>query len=134
VAGEKDEFRVAIGGYLRAYSFLFEVVDFGDVGLEALYLAGRALVTLRPIEGGGRLDLGAQVEWRWLRLRSSCGPHGVGPSARSVSRGPPMDSERGSVPPSVHRALASSGRSAHGRRFGPPLCGSSVSTTLRWSK
>jgi hypothetical protein len=36
VAEDQDEFRVALDGYLRAYSFLFQVVDFGDVGLEAL--------------------------------------------------------------------------------------------------
>ena len=80
---EQDEFRAALDGYLRAYSFLSQVVDFGDVGLEALYLAGRALVTLLPTEGGGRLDLGAQVELTHLRLaktsEGSVSPdHGVG--------------------------------------------------------
>jgi len=80
---EQDEVRAALDGYLRAYSFLSQVVDFGDVGLEALYLASRALVTLLPPDGGGRLDLGAQVELTHLRLEktsegSITPEHGVG--------------------------------------------------------
>lgn len=80
---EQDEVRAALDGYLRAYSFLSQVIDFGDVGLEALYLASRAMVTLLPSEGGGRLDLGAQVELTHLRLEktsegSITPEHGVG--------------------------------------------------------
>jgi type I restriction enzyme R subunit len=80
---EQDEVRAALDGYLRAYSFLSQVVDFGDVGLEALYLAARALVTLLPADGGGRLDLGAQVELTHLRLEktsegSITPTHGIG--------------------------------------------------------
>ena len=37
---EQLEVRDALDQYVRAYSFLSQVVDFGDVGLEALYLAG----------------------------------------------------------------------------------------------
>lgn len=53
---------------MRAYSFLSQVVDFGDVGLEALYLASRALLSLLPSDGGGRLDLGAEIELTHLRI------------------------------------------------------------------
>ena len=80
---EQDEVRAALDQYIRAYSFLSQVVDFGDVGLEALYLASRALMTLLPPVGGGRLDLGSQVELTHLRLEQtsegSITPlHGVG--------------------------------------------------------
>lgn len=65
---EQDEARDALDQYVRAYSFLSQVVDFGDVGLEALYLASRALLTLLPSDRGGRLDLGAEVELTHLRI------------------------------------------------------------------
>ncbi len=79
---QQDEVRAALDGYIRAYSFLSQVVDFGDVGLEALYLASRALVSLLPSDGGGRLDLGSEVELTHLRLEKTSegaiGPeHGV---------------------------------------------------------
>jgi type I restriction enzyme R subunit len=65
---EQDEARDLLDQYIRAYSFLSQVVDFGDVGLEALYLASRALLSLLPSDGGGRLDLGAEIELTHLRI------------------------------------------------------------------
>jgi type I restriction enzyme R subunit len=65
---EQDEARDLLDQYVRAYSFLSQVVDFGDVGLEALYLASRALLSLLPSDGGGRLDLGAEIELTHLRI------------------------------------------------------------------
>jgi type I restriction enzyme R subunit len=44
------------------------VVRFGDVGLEAIYLASRALLSLLPSDRGGRLDLGSEVELTHLRI------------------------------------------------------------------
>jgi type I restriction enzyme R subunit len=80
---EQDEVRDALDQFVRAYSFLSQVVDFGDVFLEALYLSSRALQALLPSEGGGRLDLGSEVELTHLRLEKtsegSIGPdRGVG--------------------------------------------------------
>ena len=49
---EQLEIRDMLDGYVRAYSFLSQVVDFGDVALEALYLASRALMA--PPPAGGR--------------------------------------------------------------------------------
>jgi type I restriction enzyme R subunit len=64
----QDEARDLLDRYVRAYSFLSQVVDFGDVGLEALYLACRALVASLPGRGGGgTLDLGAEVQLTHLR-------------------------------------------------------------------
>jgi type I restriction enzyme R subunit len=68
---EQLEVRDALDQYVRAYSFLSQVVDFGDVGLEALYLASRALIALLPADGGGRLDLGSDVELTHLRLEKT---------------------------------------------------------------
>jgi type I restriction enzyme R subunit len=75
---EQDEVRDALDQFIRAYSFLSQVVDFGDVFLEALYLASRALQSLLPSEGGGRLDLGAEVELTHLRLEKT-GEGDIGP-------------------------------------------------------
>jgi type I restriction enzyme R subunit len=81
---EQVEVRDALDGYVRAYSFLSQVVDFGDVALEALYLASRALLAILPTEGGGRLDLGSEVELTHLRLEKTSETqqitpdHGVG--------------------------------------------------------
>ena len=68
---EQTEVRDALDQYVRAYSFLSQVVDFGDVGLEALYLASRALIALLPSDSGGRLDLGSEVELTHLRLEKT---------------------------------------------------------------
>ena len=68
---EQLEVRDSLDQYVRAYSFLSQVVDFGDIALEALYLASRALTALLPIDGGGRLDLGSDVELTHLRLEKT---------------------------------------------------------------
>ncbi|MDP8905305.1 MAG: hypothetical protein M3N29_08315 [Chloroflexota bacterium] len=94
---EQSEARDLLDQYVRAYSFMSQVVDFGDVGLEALYLASRALLALLPSDGGGRLDLGAEVELTHLRIeRTSEGAvtpeHGVGELTAIYSgRGPAED-------------------------------------------
>jgi len=68
----QDEARGLLDQYVRAYSFLSQVVDFGDVGLEALYLTSRALITLLPaVDGGGTLDLGSEVQLTHLRLEQT---------------------------------------------------------------
>jgi Type I site-specific restriction-modification system, R (restriction) subunit and related helicases len=96
---EQAEVRDALDGYVRAYSFLSQVLDFGDVGLEALYLTSRALLTELPDIGGGRLDLGSEVELTHLRLEktsegSITPDHGVGELAAIYSgKGKQADEE-----------------------------------------
>jgi type I restriction enzyme R subunit len=68
---EQDEFRDRLDQFIRAYSFLSQVVDFGDVWLEALYLSSRALQSLLPRADGGSLDLGSEVELTHLRLEKT---------------------------------------------------------------
>jgi type I restriction enzyme R subunit len=75
---EQDEVRDALDQFVRAYSFLSQVIDFGDVFLEALYLASRALQAMLPPAGGGRLDLGSEVELTHLRLEKT-GEGDIGP-------------------------------------------------------
>jgi type I restriction enzyme R subunit len=94
---DQTEVRDALDQYVRAYSFLSQVVDFGDVALEALYLASRALLALLPTDGGGRLDLGSDVELTHLRLEKTSegdiGPdHGVG-ELTAIYSGRGKDSE-----------------------------------------
>jgi type I restriction enzyme R subunit len=67
----QEEVRDHLDRYVRAYSFLSQVVDFGDVFLEALYLGSRALLALLPVDSGGRLDLGSEVELTHLRLEKT---------------------------------------------------------------
>jgi len=68
---EQREVRDALDAYVRAYAFLSQVVEFGDVGLEALYLASRALAAELPSDAGGRLDLGAEVQLTYLRVEKT---------------------------------------------------------------
>ena len=68
---EQHEVRDALDAFVRAYAFLSQVVEFGDVGLEALYLASRALAAELPSDGGGRLDLGAEVQLTHLRIEQT---------------------------------------------------------------
>ena len=68
---EQEEARAALDQFVRAYAFLSQVVDFGDVFLEALYLASRALLSLLRVGDGGRLDLGSEVELTHLRMEKT---------------------------------------------------------------
>jgi type I restriction enzyme, R subunit len=100
VAGQAEA-RDALDQFVRAYSFLSQVVDFGDVGLEALYLASRALIALLPSEDGGRLDLGSEVELTHLRLEKTSEVQAITPdkgvgelTAIYSGRGPEGEVER----------------------------------------
>ncbi|MEJ7695581.1 MAG: hypothetical protein WKF78_02755 [Candidatus Limnocylindrales bacterium] len=76
----------------RAYSFLSQVVDFGDVGLEAAVLAARALRAAAYRTGGGRLDLGsagrahASAHLEKTSEGSITPEHGVGELAGDLRR------------------------------------------------
>ena len=49
------------------------------MALEALYLASRALLALLPSDGGGRLDLGSEVELTHLRLEKTSETQAITP-------------------------------------------------------
>ena len=128
--GDQTEIRDLLDRYVRAYSFLSQVVDFGDVGLEALYLAVKALLLLVPAEAGGRLDLGSEVELTHLRLRQTSqgdiGPeHGIGElmSLYGEGKGP-------QATPSASTSRGSSRSSTNGSGWAsaPPTSSSSTSS------
>ena len=68
--GEEDRlaFKDALDKFVRTYSFLSQVVSFGDTKLERDYLYCRALASvLRDAATVERLDLGSEVELTHLR-------------------------------------------------------------------
>jgi type I restriction enzyme R subunit len=70
VLGEDDRagFKDALDKFVRTYSFLSQVVTFGDTKLERDYLYCRALASLlRGANTVERLDLGSEVELTHLR-------------------------------------------------------------------
>jgi type I restriction enzyme R subunit len=58
----REEFRDRVGGFIRIYSFLSQVVNFQDTGMERDYIYCRALAALVRRHSGGALDLGGEVE------------------------------------------------------------------------
>ena len=68
---EQDEFRGALGRFLNAYRFLAQIVSFTDSNLERDYLYCRALQSLLPGTGSGRLDLGTELQLTHLRLEQT---------------------------------------------------------------
>ncbi len=63
----QEQFRDALNRFVRTYSFLSQVVVFGDSALERDYLCCRALASLIRRPAGGSLDLGPEVELTHLR-------------------------------------------------------------------
>ena len=86
---EQDRFRDALGRFVRYYSFLSQVVGFGDPGLERDYRFCRALEALVRERSGGSLDLGGEVELTHLQTE------------RTFEGSLSLDAERGEVT-SIH--------------------------------
>ncbi|MGQ0464414.1 MAG: type I restriction endonuclease subunit R [Sporichthyaceae bacterium] len=65
---DQDEFRDALNGFVRAYSFLGQVVPFTDPGLEKLFYYGKFLLAKLPThDSGGTVDLSGAVVLTHLR-------------------------------------------------------------------
>lgn len=96
----QDEVRSLVDHYVRAYSFLSQVVDFGDASLEGLYLAARALQAMLPGDRAGRIDLGSEVVLTHLKLaKTSEGQIDLQPGTAEIraiydGRGPAGDEQR----------------------------------------
>ena len=98
--GEEDRlaFKDALDKFVRTYSFLSQVVSFGEPKLERDYIYCRALASrLRDAASAERLDLGSEVELSHLkteltyegRLQADADGGEVGrSSARGLSRRP----------------------------------------------
>jgi type I restriction enzyme R subunit len=66
---EQDEFRNALSGYVKLYSFLSQVMPFSDPDLEKLYTFGRFLeLKLPKDEKKAPLDLDGDVALKYYRL------------------------------------------------------------------
>jgi len=65
---EQEGFRDDLGRFVRTYSFLSQVVRFGDAALERDYGYCRALAALIRRDSGASLDLGSEVELTHLSL------------------------------------------------------------------
>ncbi|MDQ1666842.1 MAG: type restriction enzyme subunit [Actinomycetota bacterium] len=64
---EQDRFRDALTRFVRIYSFLSQIVTFGDADLERDYLFGKALQVFIKADPGEAVDLSGAVELTHLR-------------------------------------------------------------------
>ncbi len=64
------EFWSALDQFIRAYSFLSQVMPYTDETLERLYVYGKALVACLPSQATGSLDIGRDVVLTHLRIES----------------------------------------------------------------
>ncbi|MBA2278441.1 MAG: hypothetical protein H0W06_11835 [Chloroflexia bacterium] len=64
---EQERFRDALSRFVRIYSFLSQIVSFGDTDLERDYLFGKALQVFIKLDPGESVDLSGAVELTHLR-------------------------------------------------------------------
>ncbi len=76
---EREGFRGALQGYVRAYSLLAQVIDWGDPDLERLYQYGRILLIRLPGRPSASVDIG-DADLSHFRLEFT-GQHNVSLSA-----------------------------------------------------
>ena len=75
----QEDFRDALGAFVRAYGFLGQVLPWGDEGLERLYYYGKYLLTKLPAAGGGgSVDLSGSVVLTHLRQQMTAERQDVG--------------------------------------------------------
>ena len=66
----RDAFREKLGGYVRMYSFLSQILPYGDADLEKLYSYGRYLLPHLPLDrDSGTVKLGDDVGLQYYRLQ-----------------------------------------------------------------
>ncbi len=67
---QRSEFREKLKGFVHIYSFLSQVIPYGDPVLEMLYSFGRLLLPHLPLEGETeRVKLGDEVDLEYYRLQ-----------------------------------------------------------------
>ena len=71
VEEERDGFRDDLTRFVRTYSFLSQIVSFGDTELERDYRFCRALASFVGRGAGASLDLGTEVELTHLQLEQT---------------------------------------------------------------
>ena len=84
------DFRHQLGTYLRLYSFMSQLVSFGDPELEKLYAFGRLLITKLKIEdGGGPLFIDDDVKLSYYRMtKTHEGTASLAPGDSTTVSGP----------------------------------------------
>ncbi len=66
----QDDFRDRLNAYVRLYTFLSQIIPYGDCDLERLYSFGRKLLPKLPAgDGPEPVDLGGDVEMEYYRLQ-----------------------------------------------------------------
>lgn len=67
---QRSEFRDKLSGYVKVYSFLSQIIPYGDPDLEMLYSFGRLLLPHLPLEhNAGTVKLGDEVGLQYYRLQ-----------------------------------------------------------------
>lgn len=67
---QRGEFRDKLSGYVKVYSFLSQIIPYGDADLEMLYSYGRFLLPLLPLERDtSAVTLGDEVGLQYYRLQ-----------------------------------------------------------------
>ena len=61
------DWRAALTRFVRLYAFLSQIVTYGDIELERLYVYAKALLAKLPHVGSGSLDLGSEIQLTHLR-------------------------------------------------------------------
>ena len=82
---EREEFRSALTDYVRAYSLIAQIVDWGDPDLERLYQYGRVLLIRLPGRPAVSVDVG-DADLSHYRLEFT-GQHNVSLSSADVGDG-----------------------------------------------
>jgi type I restriction enzyme R subunit len=86
---DQAEFRDALDRFIRAYSFLSQVMPFTDADLERLYVYGKALAACLPSRVTGGLDIGKDVVLTHLRIES-LGSTDIGLAPGEITAGTPF--------------------------------------------
>lgn len=67
---QRDEFRDKLSGYVKLYSFLSQIIPYGDQDLEMLYSYGRFLLPHLPLDRDtSTVKLGDEVSLQYYRLQ-----------------------------------------------------------------
>ncbi|QYJ75712.1 type I restriction endonuclease subunit R [Shewanella sp. FJAT-52076] len=67
---QRGEFRDKLSGYVKVYSFLSQIIPYGDPDLEMLYSFGRFLIPHLPLErDASAIKLGDEVGLQYYRLQ-----------------------------------------------------------------
>jgi type I restriction enzyme R subunit len=67
--GKRQEFRDKLGGYVKVYAFLSQIIPYADPDLEMLYSYGRFLLPHLPFDRDPSVvNLGDEVELQYYRL------------------------------------------------------------------